>query len=270
MYLEHYGLTRKPFGKSPDPAFLYPSRQHAEALARLSHALEEREPAVLTGEVGAGKTTLCRALVDQFAERCRFSLVVNPALPPAQLLGAIAQGFGLPALRRKADVYAALAEHAAALDAQGLFPVVLVDEAQLLAGRAAFDELRLLTNLTLDDRGLVGLLLLGQPELRDRVHDRGGEAFAQRVGVAYHVGPLDEAETGRYLEHRLRVAGREAPLFEAEAVAAIHRASGGIPRRVNHIAANALLEGFARDRARLGAEEVQAALSDMDAYLGAR
>lgn len=270
MYLEHFGLARKPFSKTPDPAFLFPSRQHAEALARLSHALEEREPAVLTGEIGAGKTTLSRALVDQFAERCRFSLVVNPALPPAQLLGVIAQGFGLPRKRTKADVYAALAEHAARLDEEGLFPVVLVDEAQLLAGRAAFDELRLLTNLTLDDRGLVGLLLLGQPELRERVRERGGEAFAQRVGVAYHVGPLDEAETGCYLAHRLRVGGREAPLFEPEAVAAIHRASGGIPRRVNQIAANALLEGFARDLQRLGPEVVEAALSDMDAYLGPR
>src|SRR5512134_4185007 len=99
MYLEFYGLARKPFSKTPDPAFLFPSRQHAEALARLSHALEEREIAVLTGEVGAGKTTLCRALVDLYADRCRFSFVVNPALPPAQLLGAVAEGFGLPRAR---------------------------------------------------------------------------------------------------------------------------------------------------------------------------
>ncbi len=113
MYLEHYGLADKPFSKTPDPRFLFPSRQHAEALARLSHALEEREVAVLTGEVGAGKTTLVRALVDQFAERCRFSLVVNPALPPAQLLAAVAEGFGLTGARRKSEVYGALADHAA-------------------------------------------------------------------------------------------------------------------------------------------------------------
>jgi type II secretory pathway predicted ATPase ExeA len=270
MYLEHYGLRAKPFSKTPDPRFLFSSRQHAEALARLSHALEEREVAVLTGEVGAGKTTLCRALVDQFADRCRFSLVVNPALPPAQLLAAVAVGFGIAGSRRKSEVYGALAERTAALDEQGLFPVVLVDEAQLLQGRAAFDELRLLTNLTLDDRALVGIVLLGQPELRQRVIDKGGEAFAQRVGVAYHVGPLDAEETGRYLAHRLRVAGREAPLFEPDAVAAIHRASGGIPRRVNQVAASSLLEGFARDAERIGAAVVQAAVSDMDAYLSAR
>src|SRR5512133_2188404 len=119
MYLEFFGLTGKPFSKTPDPAFLYPSRQHAEALARLSHAVEEREIAVLTGEIGAGKTTLSRALVDAFAERCRFSFIVNPALPPAQLLGAIAEGFGLPPARRKADAFAGIADHVARLDEEG-------------------------------------------------------------------------------------------------------------------------------------------------------
>jgi len=268
MYLEHFGLDRKPFSKTPDPAFLYPSRQHAEALARLSHAVEEREVAVLTGEVGAGKTTLTRALVDAFADRCRFSFVINPALPPAQLLSAIAEGFGLPTTRRKSETWSALAERIAALDAEGLFPVVVIDEAQLLAGRAAFDELRLLTNLAADDRALVGLLLVGQPELRERVRQKGGEAFAQRVGIAYHVGALDEEETGRYLAHRLLVAGRPVPLFTPEAVAAIHRHSAGVPRRINQIAANALLEGFARELAQLGAEVVEAAAADLQAYMG--
>lgn len=268
MYLEHFGLARKPFSKTPDPAFLYPSRQHAEALARLSHAVEEREVAVLTGEVGAGKTTLSRALVDAFADRCRFSFVINPALPPSQLLGAIAEGFGLPPMRRKADAWSALADRLSALDEEGQFPVVVVDEAQLLAGRAAFDELRLLTNLVADDRALVGLLLIGQPELRERVRDRGGEAFAQRVGVAYHVGALDQPETGGYLAHRLAVAGRTAPLFSAEAVAALHRRTGGVPRRVNQLAATSLLEGFARDVEEIGPEVVEAAAADLAAYLG--
>jgi type II secretory pathway predicted ATPase ExeA len=268
MYLEFYGLSRRPFSKTPDPAFLFRSRQHAEALARLAHAVEERETAAVTGEVGAGKTTLSRALVDEFAERCRFSFVVNPALPAAQLLSAIAEGFGIRGGRRKADVWSALAEHVARLDEEGRFPVVIIDEAQLLPGRAAFDELRLLTNLAADDRPLVGLVLLGQPELRDRIREKGGAAFAQRIGVAYHVGPLDEEETGGYLSHRLRVAGRSEPLFEPEAVAALHHHAGGLPRRINQIAANALLEGFARDAGRIDAAVVEAAAADLDAYLG--
>ncbi|HSN89674.1 MAG TPA: AAA family ATPase [Anaeromyxobacteraceae bacterium] len=268
MYLAHYGLARRPFSKTPDPAFLYRSRQHAEALARLAHAVEEREPAVLTGEVGAGKTTLSRALVDEFADRCRFSFVVNPALPAAQLLGAIAEGFGVARARRKAEVWSALAEHLARLDAEGRFPVVVIDEAQLLAGRPAFDELRLLTNLAADDRPFVGLLLLGQPELRDRIREKGGEAFAQRIGVAYHLGPLGEEETGLYLSHRLAVAGRKEPLFAPDAVAALHRLSAGLPRRINQLAASALLEGFARDAGRIDAAIVESAAADLEAYLG--
>ncbi len=268
MYLDFFGLARKPFSKTPDPEFLFPSRQHAEALARLSHAVEEREIAVLTGEVGAGKTTLSRALVDAFAERCRFSFVVHPGLPPAQLLSAIAGGFALPPARRKAEVFAALAHHVARLDAEGRFAVVVVDEAQLLSGRAAFDELRLLTNLSADDRALVGLVLIGQPELRDRLRERGGEAFAQRIGVAYHVGALDLEETGRYLSHRLAVAGRGAPLFEPDAVSAVHRLSGGLPRRVNQVAASALLEAFAREADPISGEVVEAAAADLAAYLG--
>ena len=269
MYLEHFGLSRKPFAKTPDPGFLFPSRQHAEAMARLSYAIEERELAVLTGEVGAGKTTLSRALVDAFADRCRFSFVINPALPPAQLLSAIAEGFGVAGGRSKAATWSALAERLSALDEAGQFPVVVVDEAQLLPGRSAFDELRLLTNLAADDGALVGLLLIGQPELRQRIHDRGGEAFAQRIGVAYHVGALDEAETGEYLAHRLLVAGRAAPLFTPAAVSVLHRHSAGIPRRINQLAASALLEGFSQEADEIGPAAVEAAAADLAAYLGA-
>ncbi len=268
MYLEHFGFTRKPFSKTPDPAFLYESRGHAEALARLSWAIEEREVAVLTGDVGAGKTTLSRALVDAYAHRCRFALVVNPALPPAQLVAAIAGAFGVPARRRKVDTHAALAELFGELDGQGVFPVILVDEAQLLAGRAAYDELRLLTNLVADDRALVGLVLLGQPELRDRLRARGGDAFAQRVGVAYHLGPLDRDDTARYVAHRLAIAGRPDPLFAEEAVDLLHARSGGVPRVVNQIAASALLEAFGRGETTVGADVVSAAIADLDRWLG--
>jgi type II secretory pathway predicted ATPase ExeA len=268
MYLSFYGLAKKPFSKTPDPEFLFPARQHAEALARLSHALEEREVAVLTGEVGAGKTTLSRALVDAFSDACRFSFVVNPALPPAQLLSAVAEGFGLSGSRRKVELFGAVAEHVARLDAEGRFGVVVVDEAQLLPGRSAYDELRLLTNLAADDRPLLGLLLVGQPELRARLAGRGGEAFAQRVGVAYHLGPLEPGETARYLSHRLAVAGRTAPLFEDDAVLALQRLSGGVPRRLNQLAAGALLEGFAREAETISADVVEAAEADRAAYLG--
>jgi len=269
MYLEHFGLSRKPFSKTPDPAFLFESHGHAEALARLSWALEERELAVLTGDVGTGKTTLCRALVDAFAERCRFALIVNPALPPAQLVAAVATAFGIPERRRKVDTYAALAELFGQMDGEGVFPVVLVDEAQLLAGRAAFDELRLLTNLVADDRALVGLVLLGQPELRHRLREKGGEAFAQRIGISYHLGPLDQPETGRYVAHRLAVSGRTRPLFSPDAIQLLHARSQGVPRVINQIASSALLEGFVRGTDTIDADVVGAAVSELDLWLGA-
>ncbi len=268
MYLEHFGLRQRPFSKTPDPAFLFPSRQHGEALARLAHAVEEREIAVLTGEIGAGKTTLSRALVDEFAERCRFSFVINPALPAAQLLGSIAEGFGLRAARTKGEAWSALGRHLSALDEAGTFPVVVIDEAQLLSGRAAWDELRLLTNLAADDRPLIGLVLIGQPELRERLRTQGGEPFAQRVGVACHVGPLDEPEVGRYLAHRLAVAGRTAQLFTPDAVAVMHRRSGGLPRRLNQLASSALLEGFARDAPLIDGPIVDEVAADLRAHLG--
>jgi general secretion pathway protein A len=270
VLLDHFGLARKPFSKTPDPAFLYESRRHAEALARLSWALEEREVAVLTGDVGAGKTTLARALIDAFAERCRFALVVNPALPPTHLVAAIAGAFGLPRARSKAEAYGALATLFGELDAEGRFPVVVIDEAQLLPSRAAYDELRLLGNLCADDRALVGLVLVGQPELQARVAERGGEPFAQRVGISYHLSPLDADETGRYLAHRLAVAGRASPLFSDEAVALLHARSGGVPRVVNQLAASALLEAFARGAARVEADVVGAAVEELEGWLGAR
>jgi type II secretory pathway predicted ATPase ExeA len=268
--LAHFGLARKPFSKTPDPAFLYESRRHAEALARLSFALEEREVAVLTGDVGAGKTTLARAVIDAFEGRCRFAMVLNPALPPTQLVLAISAAFGLPPARSRAEAYAALASHFDELDARGAFPVVVLDEAQLLPSRVAYDELRLLGNLCADDRALVGFLLVGQPELGERMAARGGEAFAQRVGVAYHLAPLDPDETGRYLAHRLAVAGRASPLFTEDAVARLHQRARGVPRVVNQLAASALLEGFVRGAALLEAEVVEAAIEELDRYLGAR
>ncbi len=216
MYLYFYGLARKPFSKTPDPEFLYRSRQHAEALARLSHAMEEREVAVLTGEVGAGKTTLARALVDAFADTCRFSFVVNPALPPAQLLSAVAEGFGLRPARRKVDAFGALAEHVARLDAEGRFGVVVVDEAQLLPGRG---EPTTSCGCSPTWRPTTARSW-GWCSSASRSCGSGWPAGAGRrspsgSGSPIHLGPLDEGETGRYLDHRLAVAGRPAAALRA-------------------------------------------------------
>lgn len=258
MYEEFYGLKEKPFNKTPDPRFLYESATHAEALARLQHAVEEQDIILLTGEIGAGKTTLSRALIDSLDERYHPVLIINPRLSPSQLLKVVAQRLGMddPG-RHKFGLLEGINAKLYELYEAGRRPALIIDEAQLIPGRDAFEEIRLLTNFQLDDRNLLALVLIGQPELRDRLNRRPYRALRQRIGFQYHLGPLDAAETRAYAEHRLRVAGREAPLFDDEALASLHRHSGGVPRLINIIAGNALLEGFGREAAMIGADIIE-------------
>jgi type II secretory pathway predicted ATPase ExeA len=268
MYEAFYGLARRPFQKTPDPEFLYESRVHAEALARLELAVEDKDLALLTGEIGAGKTTLSRALIDRLDERCRAVLVINPRLSPAQLLALIAERLGVVKLARgKQKLLDQLTERLFALYEEGNIPLVIVDEAQMMS-KAAFEELRLLTNLQLDHAPLLGMLLVGQPELRTKLAGKAYKSFAQRVGMAYHLGPLDEAETGRYVRHRLEVAGRAAPLFDDEALQLVHEGSGGIPRTINTICQNALLAGYGRDAGAIDRAVVDDVLDDLRTHLG--
>lgn len=269
MYESFYGLARRPFSKTPDPAFLYEGRLHAEALARLELAVEDKEVALLTGEVGAGKTTLSRALIDRLDERYRVVLVINPRLSPAQLLALIAERLGVaPVPTRKNKLLDALTERLFALYEEGAVPLVIVDEAQLLPSKQVFEELRLLTNLQLDDAPLLGLLLIGQPELRKKLGGASYQSFAQRVGMAYHLGALDLEETGRYIAHRLQVAGRTAPLFEPDAVERVFAGSHGIPRSINTLCQSALLVGFGKDATTIDAAIIDDVLADLASHLG--
>lgn len=272
MYEAFYGLRVRPFGKSPDPTFLYESPGHAEALARLLTAAEDRDLAVLTGAVGLGKTTLTRALVDQlasrFGERAHVVLLVNPRLTPAELLGVLADRLGAPASRSRVKLLDGILARLYAIYEAGGLALLIVDEAHLLPTRAVFEELRLLLNLTLDDTALLGMLLVGQDELRARLARKDLRALAQRVGAAFHVEPLDRDQVGAYLAHRLAVAGRTAPLFTADAVDVVHRASGGVPRRVNVLAQAALLVGFGLEAALIDAAIVDDVWRDLRMHLG--
>lgn len=269
MYEAFYGLSRRPFSKTPDPAFLYEGRAHAEALARLELAAADKEVALLTGEVGAGKTTLSRALIDRLDERYRVVLVINPRLSPAQLLALIAERLGVtPVPTRKQKLLDLLTERLFALYEDGATPLVIVDEAQLLPSKQVFEELRLLTNLQLDDTPLVGLLLIGQPELRTKLSKASLLSFAQRVGMAYHLGALDEDDTGAYIHHRLAVAGRDDPLFEPDAIGRVYAGSHGIPRSINTICQSALLVGYGREARRIDATIVDEVLDDLATHLG--
>ena len=265
MYEEFFGLERRPFSKTPDPAFLYRGRKHGEALARLQFACEERELMVLSGEIGAGKTTLTRALVDELDEAAfRIVLVINPRLTPLLLLQTLAERLGvLNPPRQRNRLLEAVQGRLFELDQEGVTPVLIIDEAQMLPGKAVFDELRLLTNFQLDDRNLIAVLLVGQPELNRRLTHPSYRALQQRVGIRYHLEALEEEEIGDYVDFRTRVAGRNTPLFTDEAVSALYRYSGGIPRVVNNIAGNALLIGFGRGEDPVGGSAIEDAAREL-------
>jgi type II secretory pathway predicted ATPase ExeA len=247
LYEEFYGLREKPFSKTPDPRFLYQGRKHAEALARLQLAVEEMDIVLLTGDIGSGKTTLSRALIDSLGERYHVVLIINPRLSPMQLLQTVALRLGVDEeLHARHGILEGINARLYELYEAGKRTAVIIDEAQLVPGRETFEELRLLTNFQLDDRNLLSLVLIGQTELKARLSKRPYRALRQRIGLQYHLGPLDLQETGEYVAHRLHVAGRDAPLFDDGAIAELYRVSDGVPRLINTLAGNALLEGFGR------------------------
>jgi len=265
MYEEFFGLRERPFSKTPDPRFLYYSRIHREALARLLYAVEERDLVLLTGEIGCGKTTLSRALMDELDEGYRVILIINPRLTPMEFLRALAVRLGVDdPSRLKTDLLEQIGSELYRLYEDGVCPVLIVDEAQLVPHKETFDEIRLLTNFQLDDRNLLSVVLVGQPELRKRLAHRVYEPLRQRIGMQCDLQPLSLAETAEYLDYRLQVAGGAAGLFLPPAVERIYRYSGGIPRKINHAAALALLEGFGRDARRIDGTILDAIMNELE------
>lgn len=247
MFEEFFGLTAKPFGKTPDPSFLYESHQHKEALARLEYAVDEKELALLVGDIGSGKTTLSRALIDRVGEAHPVILLINPRLTPTQLLRAVARGLGIEPARFRNELLDQIHTKLFELYEQQREPVLMIDEAQLIPSKATFDEIRLLTNFQLDDQNLLSVVLIGQPELETRLERDAYAPLRQRIGMRYSLGPLSLEETVEYIEHRIRVAGGARNPFSDDAMAEIHAVSGGIPRLINTLATTALLDAFGED-----------------------
>jgi type II secretory pathway predicted ATPase ExeA len=246
VYEGYWRLREKPFRKTPDPRYLFLNDTYEEALERLLFAVEEMDLALLTGEVGSGKTLLTRALVDRVGERYEVGMILNPRLSPRQFLRTTASELGVKEPRFHAsDLLDQIQARLLQLDGEGRAALLIVDEAHLIPGKPTFEEIRLLTNFQLDDRNLIGIVLVGQPELRERLRHRAYRALTQRIGVSYHLVPLSAGDTLAYVRHRLAVAGAEREIFTDAAVAGLHAASSGIPRLVNHLATQALLEGMA-------------------------
>ena len=258
-YEDFWGLKKAPFDNVPDPRFYFPSSRHEEGLHRLLYGVEARKGAVmLTGEIGCGKTLLSRTLIQHLAhDRFDLALIANPSFEVVDFMKEILYQFGVNQGGTKLDMVHALNERLLENLNKGKDTVLVVDEAQAITDLEVFEELRLLLNFQLNDRFLLTVILLGQPELRSKVEAL--KQLAQRVVIRYHLMPFNVDEVGDYIDYRMQAAGASRVVFTPEAVAAVYEASGGIPRKVNTIADLALLIGF-MDRCRqVGLEIVKRA-----------
>lgn len=245
MYEDYWGLKEKPFENTPDPHFLYYSSKHEEALSRMLYAIRERKgAAILSGEYGSGKTILSRVLLEELnKERYQTVLIFNPRIPPIEFLQEIVyQLGGNDASESKTKLLRILNEILYNNRNENKSTIIAVDEAQAIESEEIFEELRLLLNFQLDDMFLLTLLLLGQPELKEKVDMI--PQLRQRMAVRYHLMGLDEWETREYIIHRLEVAGLSEKIFAEGTYELIHEACEGIPRRINNICDMCLLAGF--------------------------
>lgn len=247
MYLDFYGLKEPPFNITPDPRFLYFSPQHREGYDHLLYGIRERKGFIqLTGEVGSGKTTLCRAVLEELGKDVETALILNPMLSETQLIRAILNDFGLEAsgCDRLACVEK-LNEFLLVKYRQNINVAVLIDEAQDLSP-AVLEQLRLLSNLETDQHKLLQIVMCGQPELEQRLAREDLRQLRQRITIRYHLTPLTQEDTWQYIYHRLTVAGRTegGVEFEPAAVREIYRYARGCPRVINALCDNALLAGY--------------------------
>lgn len=248
MYLKFYGLNEPPFTITPNPRFLFYSAKHREAFNHLLYGIRERKGFVqLTGEVGAGKTTLCRAMLEELGPEYCTALILNPVLDANDLLKAIGMEFGLAvAGLDRLEVLQVLNQFLIEQAKLGKDCVLIIDEAQNLSDDL-LEQVRLISNLETDDRKLLQIVLMGQPELRDRLDEPQLRQLRQRITVRYHLRPLSRAEIGHYVQHRLQTAGSTGgPFFTMPALWRIHRYSKGVPRLVNALCDKCLLAGFVR------------------------
>ncbi|MDY0882772.1 ExeA family protein [Dongia soli] len=263
MYEEHFGLTEKPFTLLPDPSFLYLSRKHAMALSMLEYSLAGQAGfTAITGDIGSGKTTLVRSFMHRAGDSVHIGLISNTHRSFDDILSWVLAAFDIQAVNgSRPDQYQALVEFLINEYALGRRSLLIFDEAQNLSVDA-LEELRLLSNVNTDKDFLLQMVLVGQPELLDKLKRPDLQQFAQRISVSFHLTPLAYSETRDYIAHRLRVAGRTHPLFDDLSIGLIQHFSGGIPRIINTLCDMSLLYAFADGLNQVGTDVVFKVLGD--------
>lgn len=265
MYEKYWGLTEKPFENTPDPRFMYYSKKHEEALTRLLYAIkEEKGAAMLTGEYGSGKTVLSRIVIDELIKNNIYevALITHPQLTPIQFIQEM--------------IYQLKNEHVEGTKPQLLHlfqdavyknfteeknTVILIDEAQAIGSKETFEELRLILNFQLNNKFLITLLLIGQPELIRKVMSI--PQLDQRLGIKYHLSGLDDNEMEEYIKHRLSIAGVQSAIFTKDALRKIYEYSSGIPRKINNVCDMCLLIGFGQELKSVGGDLAEKVIMDL-------
>lgn len=266
FYQDYFGFELMPFNNTPDTQFFFPSQKHQEALSRLIYAISERKGFVMiSGEIGSGKSTLCRALLAQLPNDVKTALITHTHIDADQIVQAIAEDFGLDTLGlNRYEILLQLNTYLIEQLALGCTVCIIIDEAQNLSP-AALEEVRMISNLETEQEKLVQLILLGQPNLRNKVRLPQLAQLRQRIAVQFHLHPLDKNETIDYIKHRLAVAKPTQPLnFTRRAMGEVYRFSGGTPRLINSLCDNALLAAFSRQTRIVTTRMIREAAKDMD------
>ncbi len=265
MYESYYGFRAKPFQLKPDPDFFFSSKGHKRAMAYLEYGLSQKEGfIIITGEIGAGKTTLMRNLFRKIkSEKIVAAQIVNTHLDASDILRVVAAAFGLSYINvTKAALLLELEQFLRQCDQQGNRALLVVDEAQNLSGHT-LEELRMLSNFQTDDRPLLQTFLLGQPEFRKVLFGNNMQQLRQRVIATYHLGPMSELETKAYIEHRLNAVGwQDNPVISEDAFIMIHEYTEGIPRRINLLCDRMLIMGYLEELRNFGRAEICDVIQD--------
>ena len=264
MYEAFFGLKDSPFNITPDPRFVYFSRHHHEALTALHYGVESRRGFIqITGEIGAGKTTLCRTLLEKLEGKAHSALVFNPKLSEFEILQVIVEDFGIqPRGKKRKDYFDALNRFLIEELKKGYNAVVIIDEAQLLSPKV-LEQVRLLSNLETSTQKLLQIILAGQPELKDLLDRPDLVQLRQRITIRYHLPELSRDEIGNYISHRLRVAGADGNFFSEDALELMYQISAGIPRIINVLADRAMLAAFTQNTRLIGPSMIECAQADV-------